>query len=471
MAMSNLKQKLLIYELAKAGYPKAEYNPVTDKVYIHPDQRMTSINDEGDIAYGADDGRLAIDILRPLVNSVNESFAAWEQSSALPFEDKKHFRALAEYNNVVLAARDDTARGRGLLFVTWKYNYDKTAFENGFYTENYSEAKESFATRSGLVPSNKLFSHEQATDIRAAIEYRIENDGDMPLTMKDELKTIATKLRYAYSATETQEATDANGLRRYMDIDLGLYLGKISEKVIIFYPNDWNYDLEYLTDIAKSDNPEEKRLIWHVCSYGTHLKVERDVFISDTGPYCYMTDYRQNDLDMFGFYIEVTGINENGAIKGNVFEVGDYAEFAKHIRATAAPLDSLTLVYSDKWGVNAGKAVTVSRKEYDSDRHRLMSESGNVTKLIYHPRNEVHLAAVISNEHSKRMAFPIGSTTELLQRVEHKLAEVRKPLEPPEQSTPKPQQTLADKIQAANEKVKAQDTQSGTSKSSKKEER
>ena len=178
-----------------------------------------------------------------------------------------------------------------------------------------------------------------------------------------------------------------------------------------------------------------------------------------------------DDLDMFGFYIEVTGISEDGAVKGNVFEVGDYAEFAKHIRDVAEPLDAVTLIYSDDWGVNAGKAVTISRNEYDNDRHRLICENGNVTKRIYHPRDKERMTAVISNEHSKRMAFPIGSTSELLQRVTHKLAEVRNPLEPPGQSTPKPQLTLAEKMQAANEKVKAQDTPSGINKSSKKEER
>jgi len=56
----------------------------------------------------------------------------------------------------------------------------------------------------------------------------------------------------------------------------------------------------------------------------------------------------------------------------------------------------------------------------------------------------------------------------------NRLAEVRKPIEQPEQkatsSTPPKKPTLADKLQAANEKVKAQDSHSNT-KTNKREER
>ncbi|MDR3020567.1 MAG: hypothetical protein LBU66_06660, partial [Treponema sp.] len=249
------------------------------------------------------------------------------------------------------------------------------------------------------------------------------------------------------------------------NIDLELYLGKIAEKVLIHYPNDWKYDLETLQKTALSDNPEEKRLIWHVCSNGTHLKVERDTFIKDTGAFEYMTDYRIDDPDMFGYVIDVTGMDGN-MVKGNVFEVGNYAEFAKHIRDTAEPFDSVTLIYSnEQGGINAGKAVTVSREEYDNDRNRLMCRSGNVTEVIYHPQDKVRLAALIAKERTNRMALPIGSTSELLRKMADKLSEVRKPLE-----KPKPR-TLEAKLQAAKEKANAQDTQHKNTKSRKREER
>lgn len=472
MAMSELKQKILLFELAKVGFPDAAYIPESGKIKVLPeDDRSPFISDEGNINYGIEHEHLAINTLRPIVDSVNESVAAWEMAEVISVEEVKKFRVLVEYNNVLLAARNDTEIGRGFHFVTWR-RYD-AGVENGFYTEDYNSAKENFASRAGLVSQNKLFTQEQAAEIQASIAYRIENDGDLTYTTENELGTIAAQLRASYpipTPIEAEEGIADNILRRYMDIDLEHYLGKISEKIIIHYPKDWTYDVEHMKELAQTGTSEDKRLVWHVCSHGTHLKNERDMFIKETGPHSYMTDYRQSDLDMFGFYIEVTGIGESGAVRGNVFEVGDYAEFAKHIREISEPLDSLTLIYSDQCGVNAGKTITVSRKEYDTDRTRLMSESGNVKALVYHPKDKVRLASIISDERSKRMAFPIGNTEELLQRVTDKLAEVRKPPEIAEAVAEKPK-TLAGKMQAANEKVKAQDEQNNNKKTRKREER
>ena len=224
------------------------------------------------------------------------------------------------------------------------------------------------------------------------------------------------------------------GLRRFMDVDLIDFLGKIAEKVIIHYPNDWNIDIDELRKYAMFDDFNERRLVWHVSSMGTHIKPERNVFIRDSGAYEYMTDYHQNDPDMFGYYVEVTG-KDGQRITGNVYEVGNYADFARHVRDTALPLDSVTLTYSDAWGVNAGKVLTVSRNEYDNDRHRLMSESGNVIDVLPHPHDARELYKILRDERTHRMSFPIGSQEEHLKKLTEKLAEIRKT---PEQSVKPP---------------------------------
>jgi len=164
--------------------------------------------------------------------------------------------------------------------------------------------------------------------------------------------------------------------------------------------------------------------VWHVCSMGTHIKTERDVFISGTGAFAYMTDYRQNEPDMFGYIIEITGISE-GSIRGNVFETGNYAEYAKHIRETALPPDTVSLTYSDNWGKNAGKTVTVSRREYDDDRNRLMCESGDVTAVHWHPAKETDLTQLLLRERSERMAYPVGGMDAHLDMMTSKLVEIR----------------------------------------------
>ena len=262
--------------------------------------------------------------------------------------------------------------------------------------------------------------HDRNTDV-----------GDVSYTV-DAIMEYRDRQNYYPLINEVAAPADPT-LRRYMDIDLELYLGKIAEKVIIHHPDDWNIDMRTLRRAAASDNPDDKRLMWHVSKWGTHLNTERDTFIKDTGAFNTWVSYRPKDEDMFGYVVEVTGY-EGGIIKGNVFEVGDYYVHSLYVRETALIFDAVSLTYSDSWGVNAGKTITVPKFEYNDDRHRLMSESGNVIALTYHPWEATRtMSDLLRTERSKRMSLPIGSTGELLRKMADKLAEVRKP---PEQARP-----------------------------------
>ena len=272
-----------------------------------------------------------------------------------------------------------------------------------------------------------------------------------------------------YTLMKDSTAPEDTGLRRFMGVDLISFLGKIAEKVVIHYPNDWNIDINELKRYAVEPDFEERRLVWHVCSFGTHLKLERNVFIRDSGAHEYMTDYRQNDPDMFGYYVEVTGM-DGERITGNVYEVGDYADFAVHIRLTAIPLNSVTLTYADDWGVNAGKVLTVSREEYDDNRQRLMCESGNVIDILHHPKNAQELDSKLHDERSYRMSLPIGSMEAHLSKLTEKLAKVRKPPEktpeahkPPEKAVGptalQKKQSITERLTEAGEEARAYNAQ------------
>ena len=259
------------------------------------------------------------------------------------------------------------------------------------------------------------------------------------------------------------EAPANTSLRRFMGVDLVDFLGRIAEKVIVHYPNDWKYDIDELKRYAQKQDFEDRRVVWHVCSTGTHLKPERNVFIRDSGDYDYMTDYHQNDPDMFGYYVEVTG-TDGQRITGNVFEVGNYADFASHIRMTALPLDSVTVTYSDDWGVFAGKTVTFPRLEYDNDRHRVMSESGTVKGFQPNPKDERELSRILRDERVFRMSLPIGSMETHLKKVADKLAEARKPAEelPPEPTERPPadkKPSLMGRLAVADAEAKAYNAQ------------
>jgi len=213
--------------------------------------------------------------------------------------------------------------------------------------------------------------------------------------------------------------------RRFMDVDIIGFLGQIAEKTIVHYPNDFNIDKEALWKKAISENPASDRFMWHCCSYGTHILPEDEVFTRSTGAYGYWVDYRPNEPDMVGYAVEVTGYKDETVV-GNVYDMGNYYSHAQYVRETASVLDAVSLTYSNSWGINAGKTITVPRYEYDNDRHRLMSESGNVTGIKYHPSESIRtMAGLLQAEKAKHMAMPIGSIQEHLESLDKKLADIR----------------------------------------------
>ena len=286
-------------------------------------------------------------------------------------------------------------------------------------------------------------------EISFALDYAYEHRGD-----------IITE----HPLTDSASAALESSPRRYMGVDLISFLDKISEKVNTCHPDDWTKDKEGLYLAAKSQDPNKKRLIWHVCSYGTHLQQEYEAFIKGSIAYGCMTGYRQNDPDMFGYVIEVTGFN-GGSVIGNVFEVSIYADYAKHICDMADPLDSLTIIYSGELGgEDAGKTVTVSRDKFVSDGYRLICESGKVASLIWHPQDKARLADILNSEYSRHMSLPVGSQEVLLRKLTEKLSEIRKPQTAlPEQTenpaAAKPKQSILARLAEAGAEATAHNEQ------------
>ena len=197
MDMSELKQRLYKYELARLGFKETKYLADAGKFKIQADNdRMPLISNGGDISYGTEYSHLVINIIGPLVYKINEIVAAWENSRQTPFDELSQYKIFAEYNNVVLAARDDAEYGKGLYFATWEYDDDHMGFHQGFYTESYAAAKESFALRSGLVKKEKVINWEQAADIKAAIDFYRINSVDYDLEKR--LAKIEAALHYIY---------------------------------------------------------------------------------------------------------------------------------------------------------------------------------------------------------------------------------------------------------------------------------
>ncbi len=199
MAMPEQKQKLFLFELARNGFHDAAYDPETGRISLQPDRpQPIQIDDSGSVFYTMEDRDLALGMVRALSESVNEAIAAWDRGQPVPTGNVPEFRVMAEYNNIVLAARDDTAQGYGFHYVTWEYTHGRTGLNRGNYTEDFAFAKQDFAVRAGLLPKHKLLTPEQAASVRQAVAYRLDHDYEMLPAAEDALKDAARKLERGY---------------------------------------------------------------------------------------------------------------------------------------------------------------------------------------------------------------------------------------------------------------------------------
>lgn len=100
------------------------------------------------------------------------------------------YRALAEFNNVVLAGHQTRF---GMEFVTWEWVQNYTSLWQGhYYGNNYAAAKQDFVTRSGLLPRECIFSDQQLTEMYRCIYETLESG--YPITPeREKLLTEAAK--------------------------------------------------------------------------------------------------------------------------------------------------------------------------------------------------------------------------------------------------------------------------------------
>ena len=95
-------------------------------------------------------------------------------------------KVLADFNGTVLAGVQSK---HGVHFVTWDWAYGRAGVCHGHYfMENYAEAKQDFAIRSGLIQKERLFTPEQMTEIYRCCADSV--DGDFFELTGEQEKTI-----------------------------------------------------------------------------------------------------------------------------------------------------------------------------------------------------------------------------------------------------------------------------------------
>ena len=104
------------------------------------------------------------------------------------------YRILADFGGTVLAG---TPSKHGVQFVTWDWDYDRTGVSHGHYfMENYDEAKQDFAIRSGLIHKEHFFSTEQLTEIFRCCADSVDEDFfELTDTQEEMIRGIQQQIR------------------------------------------------------------------------------------------------------------------------------------------------------------------------------------------------------------------------------------------------------------------------------------
>ncbi len=130
--------------------------------------------------------------IKKIAGTVSEYCSTYEKATPLIADGLSgNYRCLSEFNGTVLAAKHTEY---GFEFVTWDRTYDGKAVCQGNYYEDYSAAKENFATRSGLVDKNKMFCAEELERIRKCVDFMMRHNGDLNFDDCECLKKLNEKI-------------------------------------------------------------------------------------------------------------------------------------------------------------------------------------------------------------------------------------------------------------------------------------
>ena len=138
--------------------------------------QICNVNVHGNVSYDPDQVRRngledALDQVRSIAVETQAYMRQMAAAPPLLAEGLSgNYRLLAEFNHIILAGHERDG-GYGVEFITWERIRNGTALWQGHYYDNdFGTAKQDFATRSGLVPVNTLFTKEQLAVIYDAVQ-------------------------------------------------------------------------------------------------------------------------------------------------------------------------------------------------------------------------------------------------------------------------------------------------------------
>ena len=158
------------------------------------------------------------------------------------------------------------------------------------------------------------------------------------------------------------------------------------------YQSDFAYDIKMLREAARSDQPEDKLLLWLSRPSGTFCFRERDVLLKDTQAYNTWKFCGEQTHDrILAYAVELTGA-ANGTVQGNLYEL-DYQQHFQHIRDAALPVGANRLIYE------SGMREIGLKEHFNSRSDKYF---GEFVRYEMQPRDPELLQAAIRQEQRSR---------------------------------------------------------------------
>ena len=181
-------------------------------------------------------------------------------------------------------------------------------------------------------------------------------------------------------------------MQKFENMDVIAALEAIMHQNTAYYQSDFAFDIKMLREATRSDQPEDKLLLWLSRPSGTFCFRERDVLLKDTQAYNTWKFCGEQTHDrILAYAVELTG-TANGTVQGNLYEL-DYQQHFQHIREVALPVGANRLIYE------SGMREIGPKKHFDSRPDKYF---GEFVRYEMQPRDPELLQAAIRLEQRSR---------------------------------------------------------------------
>lgn len=171
-------------------------------------------------------------------------------------------------------------------------------------------------------------------------------------------------------------------MKVFKNVDIIKTLRSIMKVNTKHYQTDFDYDVDFILDVAKNKNIIDKTIIWTTRHTGTHCFLERNSFIYGTyGNDVIKHEVKEKSAKIYA--IELTCISEDGNViynneklKGNIYEV-DYKEYYETVKKYSQPIDAVILHFQSE------ESLYVPYEEYKKMEKSIENEYGKIETIKY----------------------------------------------------------------------------------------